>query len=131
MGRADLSKYDDVHLPMRMGGNVFVDGAKPCSCEKDPLVEPGFNRMIRLITKADGLFLQIRFDKSWTEKRTRKLVTTQLLGDAIIPHLPYQRPDGMPVEIDRDYFGAPRKGSDPTPGPFERLEPGLQLIKVW
>ncbi len=131
VGAADMSKYDSVGLPMQMGGNVFLHGAKPCSCEKDPIVEPDFNPMIRLIKKTGGLFLQFRFDKSWTKGRVRKIVTSQLLGRASVPDLPYQTPDGKPMSIDKDYLGVSRRESNPTPGPFQNLRPGLRLLKVW
>ncbi len=131
VGAADLGKYDSVELPMQMEGNVFLDGAKPCSCEKDPVIEPGFNPLIRLIKKTYGLFLQIKYDKTWKVERKRKIVTSQLLGLASIPGLPYQTPDGKPVRIDEDYFGHSRGESNPTPGPFQNLRPGLQVINVW
>ena len=55
---------------------------------------------------------------AWAAGRTRKPVTTELLGKAVIPNLPYEQPDGTPIRIDTDYFGKPRNES-PTPGPFE------------
>jgi alpha-N-arabinofuranosidase len=129
--RADLSAYNNVPLPMAMEGNVYLAGAKPSNDEKDPIVKSGFDPGIQLVTKPNGLFLEIKFDKAWTDEKTRKLVTTALLGKAVIPDLPYEQPDGSPIRIDTDYFGTSRSESDPTPGPFERPGQGDLKFKVW
>ena len=46
-------------------------------------------------------------------------MTTELLGKAKIPNLPYENPDGSPLAIDTDYFGKKRDAGNPFPGPFE------------
>jgi alpha-N-arabinofuranosidase len=59
------------------------------------------------------------------------LVTTELLGKARIPGLPYENPDGSPLKVDTDYFGKPRNQAHPTPGPFENPGVGPLVLKVW
>ena len=81
------------------------------------------------VEKADGFYLHIRFDKAWAEQRTRKLVTTDLLGKAVIANLRYEGPDGTPIRIDSDYFG--KATTNPTPGPFESPGQGELELKVW
>ncbi len=61
----------------------------------------------------------------------KTLVTTEMLGKAKIPDLPYEQPDGKPYRIDTDYFGNKRKTNNPYPGPFNEPKEGKQLIKVW
>jgi alpha-N-arabinofuranosidase len=126
--RGDLSPYDAAKSPVWMDGNVFLKGAKPSKHEKDPLVKPQFDPAIKLVEKADGFYLEVQFDKAWAAERTRKLVTTDLLGKAAIPNLPYENPDGSPVRIDTDYFGKRRGEANPVPGPFE--SPGQGELKV-
>ena len=58
-------------------------------------------------------------------------MTTDLLGRANIPDLPYEQPDGSPYRIDTDYFGRERNAANPFPGPFELAEDGSQVLKVW
>ena len=128
---ADLSVYDNTPLPMTMGGNVFLDGAKSSGHEKDPLDLPNFDPETKLQAEPGGLFLQIKFDKAWSEAGQHQLVTTALLGKASISDLPYEQPDGAPTRIDIDYSGKRRSESNPTPGPFERPGQGLLNIKVW
>ena len=131
VGPADLTQYDNVELPVWMDGNVFLKGAKPSKHEPSPLVEQNFDPGMQLVEKADGLYLKFGFDKTWTNERTRKLVTTALLGKTAISHLPYEQPDGSPIRIDTDYLGDSRSKSHPTPGPFEHLNRLDFTVKVW
>ena len=114
-----------------MDGNVFLKGAKPSKYEKDPLVKPDFDPAIRLVEEADGFYLEMKYDPAWNTERTRQLVTTKLLGRAIIPNLPYEQRDGKPICINTDYFGRSRNESNPTPGPFENPGRGDLKLKVW
>ena len=77
--------------------------------------------------KSDGLTSLIHF----FNERKRKLITTELLGKAAIPNLSYENPDGSSIRINTDYFGKPRKETNPTPGPFENPGNGLLSLKVW
>ncbi len=128
--RPNLGNYNDVKLPVLMEGNVFLKGAAPSKFEKEPLVKNDFDPAIKLVEKQDGFYLQLKFDKSWFEKRKRKLVTTKLLGKAVIPNVLFEQPDGSPISINRDYFGKLRNEANPTPGPFEKPEDGLISLKV-
>jgi alpha-N-arabinofuranosidase len=129
--RADLSVYDGETLPMWMDGNVFLDGAKPSKFDKDSTVAADSDPRLQLDSKPDGLYLEMRFDKKWIDQVARKLVTTALLGKAVIPDLPFEQPDGKSVRINTDYFGKKRNESNPTPGPFERPGQGDLTLKVW
>jgi alpha-N-arabinofuranosidase len=130
--RVDLSQYDTAKLPMWMNGNVFLKGAKPAKIETEPLLKPEFDPMLKLVEKADGFYLELILDKAWSTERTRKLVTTDMLGKAVIPNLPYERTNGSPLRIDTDYFGKKRNENNPSAGPFENPAVGKQLtLKVW
>ena len=131
VARGNLSAYDAARLPMWMDGNVFLGGAKPSKHEASPLAAPEFDPGLKLVEKPDGFYLDVRCDKAWAAKPARKLVTTELLGKAAIPNLPYQRPDGTPIRIDTDYFGKQRSEANPTPGPFENPGQGELQLKVW
>ena len=129
--RANFRNYNNVKMPVFMAGNVFLKGAKPCEQEKDPLQKPTFDAQIRLVEKADGIYLEGNFDAAWAQERSRKLVTTELLGKAVIPNLPYENRDGSPLKVSTDYFGKNRHEVNPFPGPFEISESGKQSLKVW
>ena len=127
----DLSSYDNAPLPMFMEGNVYLNGAKPSRFEDRPLVKPDLDPALQLKTMAGGVYLEMKFDPAWTAEVPHKIVTTAMLGKAVIPDLPYEQPDGSPIRIDNDYSGKSRSQSSPTPGPFEHPGLGQQEIKVW
>src|ERR1044071_1288152 len=129
--RADLSKYDNARMPVWMDGNVFFKDTKPCAHEPNALVKAELDPAINLVEKNDGFYLETRFEPSAFQERARKLVTTELLGNATIPKLPYELPDGTPLRINVDYFGRARNEANPTPGPFENPGDGMQCLKVW
>ena len=131
VGYDGLAPYDKAAQPMRMAGNVFVKGARPSKYEQDPLVRQESDPGIELVEEKDGLCLHIMLDKTWAEKRSRQLVTTELLGRAKIPDLSYEQPDGSPYRIDTDYFGKKRNTTNLFPGPFELPDDGRQVLKVW
>jgi alpha-N-arabinofuranosidase len=114
-----------------MDGNVFLNGAMPSSHETNALVQPDFVPAPRLVEEADGLHLLMKHDPDWSTERTRKLVTTKLLGRAIIPDAPFEQPDGARIRINTDYFGQSRNASNPTPGPFEHPGPADLNLKIW
>ena len=58
-------------------------------------------------------------------------MTTELLGKAVIPDLPYENRDSSPLKVSTDYFGKNRHELNPFPGPFEISESGKQSLKVW
>ncbi len=123
--------YDKAGLPSWMKGNVFLNEAQPSPSEESPLLRPDFDPGIKLIEKPDGLYLEITLDRAWAEPASRPLVTTDLLGKAKIPDLPYLQPDGSPYRLDTDYFGNKRNAKSPFPGPFEWSAGGKQVLKVW
>jgi hypothetical protein len=112
-------------------GNVFTKGAQPSKFDKEALVKTDFDPDIKLVRKADGWYLEIKTDPAWATEQSRKLVTAELLGKAVIPDLPFENPDGSPLKIDADYFGKPRNPANPAPGPFANPGTGAQTLKVW
>jgi len=125
----DLSAFNQTRLPMQLDGNVFVGRAKPCAGEPEPLVKPDFDPEIRSVGVGDGIQLNITLDAAWAA-RTRRLVTSSLLGTTTIPNLPFERADGSPVRIDRDLTGKQRNPENPFPGPFEQPEGGKITVRA-
>ncbi len=131
VGNSGLAAYDKAVRPMQMAGNVFLKGAKPATAEQNPLVQPEFDPEIKLAEEKDGIYLHITLNKALAEKPPRQLVTTELLGTAKVPDLPYEQPDGSPLKIDTDYLGKKRSDKNPSPGPFENPGQGKLALKVW
>ena len=131
LGTADLSGYDRPRLPVRMAGNVFLGRATPSTQETRPVRRPDDTAVPRVVERADGFYLRWPIDADWSGGVKRTLVTSDGLGRAIIPDLPFTNPDGTPLRIDVDYFGRPRNPADPFPGPFEMPGGSTADVKVW
>jgi len=99
--------------------DVFLKGAKPSKHETAPLVEPEFAPALKLVQEAGGWHLEMTYDPVRNTERTRKIVTTKLLGQAMIPNAPYEQPNGKRIRINTDYFGKPRNEANPSAGPFD------------
>ncbi len=118
VGPGDLSVYDAAPMPVRMEGNVFLKGAKASRHEREPVVRADLDPALKLAEKPDGFYLEIALDTAFG-KRTRRLVTTELLGRAAIA--------GSPV----------RAGGRLTPSHRRRLlreekrsfEPGARTVR--
>jgi len=130
-GHADLSQYDSAKLPVWMDGNVFLNGAKSSKFETLPFVQINFDPSLKLDAEADGWYLTMKSDPAWDASPTRPLVTTKLLGRAVIPNAAYENPDGSPLQIGADYFGGKRKSTNPSAGPFADASTDAQKLKVW
>jgi alpha-N-arabinofuranosidase len=151
-------QYAKALLPVTFNGNVYtkgtvraVDSDKPMrfgemgkdaqeklksykeqdATEQEALIKNDFDAGARLITRKDGVYLEINLDKNWLSEKARKLVTTQSLHPAMVPDLPFENVDGSPIKIDLDYSGNRRNVANPSPGAFEIKQSGQQQIKVW
>jgi len=130
VGGKGLKTYDGAKLPMQVDGNVYLDGATPYQGETNPVQLPKFNPNVRLVEEKGAVHLHLALPRAGTDRRNQ-LVTTESLGKAKIPDLPYVNPDAMPLEIDRDYFGRRRNKENPSAGPFENPGTGKLSLKVW
>jgi alpha-N-arabinofuranosidase len=126
----DLSPYNDARLPVWLAGNVFLKGAKPCKHEAAPLLKPEFDPAIQLVEASDGACLEIALDKAWSAEQPRKGVTSELLGMAAIPNLPFENANAEPFRIDTDYSGGKRNFANPFPGPFEMAHEGKLRVRI-
>ena len=77
------------------------------------------------------MYLELTLDKAWGTEQTRKLVTTELLGKAAIPDLPYEsrtarRSASTPITSARNEDRKPIRS--PARSNFPR---GKQRLKVW
>ena len=127
----NLHALDNSVLPCFAAGNVFARGTQPSKFDANALLKPAFDPGLKLTEEPDGWYLELALDRAWATEQTRQSVTTGLLGKAKIPNLPFDNPDGSPIRIDTDYFGAKRNRANPFPGPVERPATGKQTFKVW
>ena len=131
--RADgfgLWVYDAREFPLQTGGNLYYSGARPYSEEAKHVVQAGVDPKARVVEEGRSVYLHLTLGQA-VQKSSTTLVTTELLGKAKIPGLPFENPDGSPLKIDTDYFGKRRNEASPTAGPFENPGAGPLTLKVW
>ncbi len=126
-----MQDYDVASLPMYMGGNVLLGTTLFTKHEGNPFVDATFKPELTLVEKEDGIYLEGQFKNAWAKEQERALVTTEFLGKAKIPDLPYENKDGSPIRVDTDYMGKNRDKKNPFPGPFENPGSGRVPLKVW
>ncbi|MCA1759442.1 MAG: hypothetical protein LC658_06710, partial [Bacteroidales bacterium] len=124
-----LKEYANTQLPVTANGNIYLNEAQPFPGEKN-FLQLETNPEIRVLEQDENVSFLFDFDSKINRLKT-STVTSELLGKAIVPNLPFENPDGTSVKIDSDYFGTKRNSGSPTPGPFEKLEKGENRIKVW
>jgi alpha-L-arabinofuranosidase len=122
--------YDGREFPLAAGDNVYYHHAQPYRAETDSLVLTEMNPNLRLTEDGDRLLLHLNVGNEWWRVQCTP-VTTERLGHARVPDLPYVHADGSALRIDRDYFGKRRSRSHPSPGPFEKPRPGDWTVRVW
>jgi len=124
-----LNSYDDVILPVMLGGNAFLGGAEASKHERNPLVLSQFNPEIKLVKDGKSVYFRMDLPESVLTMENKE-ITTDLLGKAKIPNLPYKNNDGSYLKIDTDYFGLKRNHSNPAVGPFEGITYGENYLRV-
>ena len=129
--RGAFSAFNGATWPVAAAGNVFTQGTQASKFDTEALLKPEFDAGVRLTQRDDGWYLEINADTQWASGQKRRLVTTELLGKAKIPGLPFENPDGTPLKLDTDYFGKRRNAENPFPGPFDAMKDGKQEVKVW
>jgi len=125
-----LAAYDNSLLPVSMDGNVFLGQAEPSTHEKDPLTDAGIEPGYELVEKEDGWYLQLAFDSAWLDQK-RYLVTSALMGEAKIPGLRFEQPDGTTYQLSADNLGQERRPDHPAPGPLVAPGDENHWHKVW
>jgi len=130
VGGKGLQIYDDAKLPMQADGNVYLNGAVPCQGENRFVQLPKFNPNMKIVEEEDGVYLRLTLPPTDLEGKNQ-IVTTELLGKARIPGLPFVNPDGTPLKINTDYLAEKRNEQNPSAGPFENPAKGEVRLKVW
>ncbi|MCR5094307.1 MAG: right-handed parallel beta-helix repeat-containing protein [Lachnospiraceae bacterium] len=102
-------------LPVWTGGNVFVNGAKPCSSEQEYTRIRG--KVKFSVEEKNGKYrLKTNLYEILGADCAVNRIDTETLGMAFEPEEKYENPDGSPIIWDTDYFGKKRRTI--LPGPF-------------
>lgn len=108
----DLSPYDGFEN-MTLTGNRFSAAG------------------VELVREGDAIHLVFDPESLMSDGQERSIVTSQALGKAIIPGLPFKQPDGADFTIGKDYSERPHDAGNPVAGPFGDSIEGAARLKVW
>jgi hypothetical protein len=128
-GNYGLEIYKNAKLPVWMASNIYYNNAKPYEGEKGSIEITDFAPEIKFEDYGKEVYFV------WTsglsiQKINTQVITTQILGKAKMPDVPFENPKGKPLSVDKDYFGKIRSAK-PCAGPFEELPVGGQKIRFW
>lgn len=130
VGGPGTAAYDVHGLAITAAGNVFMHGSAPSKRDQNSVVAGGYNPGVTLTQEADGWWLVMEVHPAWNTAVHRSLVVSGMLGRAVRPDAPFEEQNGAPYRLDMDYFGAPRDGQNPAPGPFAGCAANIRL-KIW
>ena len=102
-------------LPVWTGGNVFFNGAKPCTKEEKFHVDTEHEVKIELVEDENGW--RIESDLFDYLPADCELISTDTLGMAFEPEQRFEAPDGSDIVFDTDIKGKKREGGIKA-GPF-------------
>lgn len=111
---ADIDKT----LPVKMENNVYFNGAKSWTREKNPHIISGFKAEVSLKWEDGHCLLETNLYEQ-EDHMQAKLITTEILGKAFESGQSFENRDGSAIVIDRDFTGASRKGRT-TAGPLDK-----------
>lgn len=124
--REDRNKYY-TKLPIYTGGNVYVNGAKPCDKELNYKMIEGKEVYLDIRESDDGWRLDTNLYEQIPEFETG-IISTTLLGEAFEPEQLFENPDGTEIIFREDYFGEAR-GVNPLSGPFASAASAGRMMK--
>ncbi len=122
------SSYYYSPLPVATGGNVYCNNAQPCDTERDATIVDA-PVTLSVESENDGWVLRTNLYAVLPAAAGIGTVSTALLGTAFESEQPFEQPDGAPIVMNTDFFGAHRS-AQPLAGPFEQPVAELPLSSV-
>lgn len=124
--------YDTRKFPSWMGGNVYLDGARPYAREAGPVLAPEAGVKAGIAEENGKVLLRLALPAAVSQAQTVR-VTTEVLGKTQVAEVGYENSDGSALTIDTDYFGRPHATPRPGAGPFGDSVRGVgaHSLRVW
>ncbi|HXD76936.1 MAG TPA: glycosyl hydrolase [Puia sp.] len=138
-----ISEMSEVKLPVKAEGNVYWNGAVPYKKGvREVAVQQQQEATLRVEEKPDGVYLNIRTDglpggdsggdsAGGPAEGGLKEIERADLGEAVVPGVMFEGPDGSPIRFDTDYNAQGRGTGYNAAGPFCSWSAGERNIKVW
>lgn len=127
MGAEKREEYY-MKLPVWTGGNVYFNGAKPMSTEKDAIVDTEHTVTAAVREENGSWYLETNVYDCLPEMACA-MISTETLGMAFEPEQKFENPDGTPIVFRYDYFGSSHD-IRPLAGPFAKKEAAVKPLTV-
>jgi len=125
-----ISEMSKVKLPVNAENNLYLNGAVAYKNGVNEVVDREADSDIRIEEKEDGIFLFLKISEELSGMEG-KLINSFDLGEAMVPGVIFENPDGTPVLFSTDYFNESRERNRNTVGPFSNLNTGINKMKLW
>jgi hypothetical protein len=89
-----------------------------------------YDTEIRFEEKEDGVYLFLKISEDYPGMES-EIISSFDLGEAMVPGVIFDNPDGTSILFNQDYFNKSREDGLNSVGPFRDLSSGKQSIKVW
>jgi hypothetical protein len=122
-----LAAYQKAKLKNYVNGNVYLNRATPFPGESNQMVLED-DPEIKISDYGSSLTISLKFGKNVLRMRN-SLISSNMLGKAMVADQGFVHFDGTPLIIDTDFFGLPRNRKNPTVGPVENLKSETIVIQ--
>ncbi len=128
LGNEDHEQFAKVSQPVYIDENIYLDGTKPFEREEKYYISD-HESQFKIEREGDAVYLEINLEEGLLSKEAT-IYGTHNLGMPRITEALYENPDGTPLLLDQDYYGAFREGKQYI-GPFAELKAGKNRFLVW
>ena len=124
-----ISEMSKVKLPVVAENNIYLNGAIPHQSGENEFDFKNVETEIRIEEKEDGFYLVLNTKGDFSFMNS-KVINSFDIGEAMVPGVPFENPDGTPVLFDKDYFNATREEVN-SAGPFSNLSLKNKRVRLW
>jgi alpha-L-arabinofuranosidase len=124
-----ITEMSKVKLPVVAENNIYLNGAIPHKSGVNEFDFKNAETEIRIEEKEDGIYVVLNTKGDFSIVNS-KVINSFDFGEAMVPGVPFENPDGTPVLFDRDYFNATRAEVN-SAGPFGNLSLKNNRVRLW
>jgi hypothetical protein len=125
-----ISEMSNVKLPVMAENNLYLNGAVQYKSGLNEVVFKNDEAEIRIEEKEDGFYLHLNAKGDFRNVES-KVINSFDFGEAMVPEVLFDNPDGTPVLFNVDYFNKSRERNSNLAGPFSNLSMKNNTVKLW
>jgi alpha-L-arabinofuranosidase len=124
-----ITEMSKVKLPVVAENNIYLNGAIQYKGGANEFDFKNAETEIRIEEKEDGIYMVLNTKGDFSIVNS-KVINSFDFGEAMVPGVPFENPDGTPVLFDRDYFNATRAEVN-SAGPFSKISLKNNMVRLW